>query len=287
MMTYFCNRFITKSSVSVWPALNMHLYPSSIVVPTSIKSFKRSVTTKPPKTHITLQGNPLIGEHDNGIIRNQSRCIHSSLSRSGILDSFNDLFKRDGYCESELVELAHNLYRQVSYGTDTLHFFKILGMEDTLFSWFRILILQMWFVYVRLGSEGEAGEICRKHLSNIMWEDVYIRIAMLNRKAKNKQGDINQLRTQQISFVLFFDEGLMGTDAELANALWNNLLANKKPEYMDDDTFNLNHIADFNCDPRVVELMVSYVRKMVHKMDQIPTEEFMRDPKIEWIKPKL
>jgi len=286
MMPYFCNRFITKASVSVWPALNAHLYPSSLVVP--IKGFQRSVTTIPPKSLINLQGNPLIADHENRIMIDQSRCIHSSPSRSGVLDSFNDLFRRDGYIESDLVELAHHLYREVSYGTDTLHFFKVLGMDDTLFSWFRILILQMWFVYVRLGSEGEPGEICRKHLSNIMWEDVYIRIKMLNRKAKDKNADINQLRTQQISFVLFLDEGLMGTDAELANAVWNNLLANKKPEYMEDDTFtDLNHIQDFQCDPRVVELMVSYVRKMVHKMDQMPTEEFMKNPKIDWIKPKL
>ena len=122
MMPYFCNRFITKASVSVWPALNAHLYPSSLVVP--IKGFQRSVTTMPPKTHITLQGNPLIADHDNRIMINQRTCIHSSSSRSGVLDSFNDLFRRDGYIESDLVELAHHLYREVSYGTDTLHFFK-------------------------------------------------------------------------------------------------------------------------------------------------------------------
>ena len=51
----------------------------------------------------------------------------------------------------------------------------VLSMDDTFFSWFRVMQLQVWLLCVRLGSEGENGLAVRQALLQAFWDDVEAR----------------------------------------------------------------------------------------------------------------
>jgi len=189
-------------------------------------------------------------------------------------------FPKSKYTDGQLSMVANQLYMQINENTDVMHFFKVLELEDTLYSWFKVLQLQIWLSLVRLGSEGEAGDRARKMLCKVMWDDVLSRTRKLGKASLTKQADWDLLQAQFKYNVMSFDEGLLAGDTVLAGALWQGLLR------VEENTPSGPRIVAPSADPRVLESLVAYVREQVKIMDQIPSEQFMENPKIRWIRLK-
>jgi len=189
-------------------------------------------------------------------------------------------FAKLKYSDSDLYDLTIKLYPQIVENTDVAHFIKVLALDDTFYSWFRVVQLQMWLVLVRLGSEGEEGTRCRKILCKLMWDDVLVRTRKLGKNSLTRQADMDELQAQFMYNVLTYDEGLLGSDALLGGAVWQGLIR------WEEATPQGSRIAPPRADPRVLESLVAYVREQVKILDQIPSEEFMENPKLRWIRLK-
>ncbi|KAF2346957.1 Ubiquinol-cytochrome c chaperone/UPF0174 [Trinorchestia longiramus] len=79
----------------------------------------------------------------------------------------------------QLTRSGYDLYSEISKNTDVLHFFKILSLEDTFFSWLLVMQLQVWLVSARLMAEGDEGKVARNALINAMWEDTQAKLVDL------------------------------------------------------------------------------------------------------------
>merc|ERR1712212_1433726 len=161
-------------------------------------------------------------------------------------------------------------------------------MEDTFFSYVRVLFLQVWLVSVRLGNEGEDGKRIRDIIITFMWEDLEGRLSRYGKFGRVKKASLRLFSDMLSSCFVSYDEGLLDNDKVLAGAVWNNLIRLDKEgvSYLDEpETNDYDLISDYKGDPRALESLVAYIREMIHVLDKIPTQELIYNPKIKWTKP--
>ncbi|KAA0198834.1 hypothetical protein HAZT_HAZT007502 [Hyalella azteca] len=200
------------------------------------------------------------------------RTFHSSSNHlfSKSPDQFKDgkgflskIFSSKKRSQSMLLRCGYDLYSNISQNTDILLFFKVLSLQDTLFSWFLVMELQVWLVSVRLMAEGEDGKTARNALISALWDDTNAKIKDLGVRSTSKRADLEDMNSHLQTSLVSYDEGLLGSDRDLAGAVWRRL-----------------------ADPRCLESLVSYIRQQVQLLDALDTDALLT-AKLTWTQPSL
>lgn len=173
---------------------------------------------------------------------------------------------RVGITKYRLMALGYLRYGHIVNKLNYSAFYEEFKMPDTFFSWFLVTELHVWMLMVRYMGEGKDGKLVRHNLVEAMWKDIDGRVNKLgeiNPTRKNKQ--IMRLSSQFNAALIDYDEGLLSEDKVLAAAIWRMF-------------FNSE-----NNNPEQIETVVIYVRKQIHLLDKIPSEEILRNSKLDWI----
>ncbi|KAK7460361.1 hypothetical protein BaRGS_00038889 [Batillaria attramentaria] len=156
------------------------------------------------------------------------------------------------YPKSVLNMSGFRMYICCTEMVDHAQFFAELDLPDTFNSWFLVTDLHIWLCMVRLANLGKDGRLLRNCLVKALWEDLEERSKQLGNAASltARREGVRQMADVFHASLFALDEGLLGTDRDLAGAVWRILLE------MRDDV-----------DPQHLELLVSYIRKQVAHLD--------------------
>merc|ERR1712059_207871 len=136
-------------------------------------------------------------------------------------------------------------------------FFTTFDMPDTFYSWFLVTELHVWLLGARVMRDGDLGRLVRKSMAD-MASSV---------RSKNIVGIAEEF--QAALFV--YDEGLVGNDMQLANALWRRFFLSMKEA----EEGQLP-------DPEKLELLVNYVRRVANYLDITESADIIVKNQIVW-----
>ncbi|GFR70501.1 ubiquinol-cytochrome c reductase complex chaperone [Elysia marginata] len=154
---------------------------------------------------------------------------------------------------------GYHLYICCSDFIDFQQFVEDVNIPDTFASWFQLLQLHVWLLNVKLSQIGLEGILLKNNVYKAMWQNVEIRLdTFKDLLGSEKRKYMESFYSSMILSTLYCDEGLIGSDKQLANALWITLFGMKE-----------------DIDPEKLELMVTYVRKQVHYHDQLDADTIM------------
>lgn len=154
---------------------------------------------------------------------------------------------------------GYHLYICCTDFIDFNQFVQDVDLPDTFASWFQLLQLHVWLVNVKLSQIGLEGILLKDNVYKAMWQNVEVRLDTFeDLLGSEKRKFMENFYSSMILTTLYYDEGLIGSDKQLANALWITL-------------FNMSE----DVDPEKLELMVAYVRKQVHYHDQLDADTIM------------
>ncbi|CAG5129659.1 unnamed protein product [Candidula unifasciata] len=157
------------------------------------------------------------------------------------------------YPKMRLVLSGCNLYICCTDCIDFSEFVKVLNIPDTFNSWFLLLQLHLWMVNVKVSQMGQEGAILKENMYKSMWQNVEQRLQKFqDLTSSDRKEAMENYRSLMFLSILYYDEGLMGSDKQLANSLWVQLFA-----------------MDPNIGAEQLELMVKYVRKQVYHHDSL------------------
>nr|XP_020638132.1 ubiquinol-cytochrome-c reductase complex assembly factor 1 isoform X2 [Pogona vitticeps] len=147
---------------------------------------------------------------------------------------------------------------------DYEEFFNRLRLPDTLNSWFLVAQLHVWMCLVRMKQEGRAGKYMCRYIVYSMWEDVLQRGKVMGIDSYEMKKSVKAMVQNFYASIFGYDEGILSDDHVLAGALWRNLFSR-------------------NCDdPRMLEIMVEYVRKQMQHLDAMPGEDLLLSGEVTW-----
>ncbi|KAK3774851.1 hypothetical protein RRG08_008401 [Elysia crispata] len=154
---------------------------------------------------------------------------------------------------------GYHLYICCTDFIDFPQFVQDINIPDTFASWFQLLQLHVWLLNVKLSQIGLEGVLLKENVYKAMWQNVEIRLdTFKDLLGSEKRNFMQSFYSSMILSTLYYDEGLIGSDKQLANALWISLYR------MSEDV-----------DPEKLDLMVAYVRKQVYFHDQLDAEALM------------
>jgi len=140
------------------------------------------------------------------------------------------------------------------------------GLEDSFVIWFNMVTIHVWMVGVRLAREGNDGKILFESMLSMLWEDVEERLkkfeGLLKRNFEVKKRLKKYYREVNLYFHLL-DEGLLGSDSQLASSLWTIL----KFKNQDLKAWHL-------------EMLVHYIRSTTSTLDRLDFDEIIENPSI-------
>lgn len=157
------------------------------------------------------------------------------------------------------------LFRGVEV-VDWQEYFKLFNMPDTFHSWFLVIELHMWMLNVRVNNEGKEGDLLKRFSLESMWEEARKRAKSLESYTPSSiREGFDDLYEELMAAFLMYDYGLLGSDVDLANALWYRLLQE-------------------NCDdPEKLELLVRHVRRQVQLLENLSKEELIHKASVPWL----
>ncbi|XP_062612017.1 ubiquinol-cytochrome-c reductase complex assembly factor 1-like [Saccostrea cucullata] len=133
--------------------------------------------------------------------------------------------------------------------------FEMARLDDSFYSFYKVLELHLWMMLQRLQRDGNDGIVAGMALVSAMWSDLEPRIKMAGAQMKQKKDSLLYFNDHFQSAMIRYDEALLvGTDIALAHALWLNIYDAK------------------DCDPRCLEFMVEYTRKQMHYLQSIDSK---------------
>ncbi|KFD45432.1 hypothetical protein M513_13693 [Trichuris suis] len=212
--------------------------------------------------------------------------LHATLKRPTILRWMLGLLGKSGLIRTvregtdnagthvDLVDAAAMLYLQCANGVDYLNFIEKYHMPDTFMSWFKITVLHIWMVLLRLTGTATVQAVVKQEMVYCLWDDVDGRLAQLKRispsvsvKRRETLGEcyglllisfceydeVSSGNTVGLSKNITF-QGILGDDKTLAGALWRNM-------------YNRELV-----DPVVLSNLVRYVRFQVIPFFPIVTD---------------
>jgi len=157
---------------------------------------------------------------------------------------------------------------------DVTGFFETFDMPDTFYSWFLVVELHIWLVGARLMSEGDSGRVVRNAMVEALWLDCDNRAKAIGDMASSARSRTIAGIAEEFQAALFiYDEGLLGNDMQLANALWRRFFLSMKE--LEDDTAPLP-------DPEKLLLLVNYVRRLANVLENADAVDIIVKNDIKW-----
>jgi cytochrome b pre-mRNA-processing protein 3 len=152
-------------------------------------------------------------------------------------------------------------------------FFRVFDMPDTFYSWFLVTELHVWMLCARLMNEGDYGRIVRNSVVEALWQDCDQRaksIGDMASSARSKQ--ILQISEEFQAALFVYDEGLLGSDQELANALWRRFFLSMRDS-------EEKQVPDME----KVALLVDYVRRTMATLDNTDAVTLLMKGQVSWV----
>jgi len=163
--------------------------------------------------------------------------------------------------------------------TDLLGFIAAFDMPDTFYSWFLVSELHIWLVGSRLMNEGDTGRIVRNAMVEELWNDCDSRAKAIGVATSLRQKQIVKIAQEFQASLFIYDEGLIGDDMQLANALWRRFfLSMKENEEEELDSPDSQQLPD----PEQLLLLVNYVRRVSNYLDTIDAVDIIVTNNIKW-----
>jgi len=185
---------------------------------------------------------------------------------------YNKLFS--GVPKSKLRASGYVLLTQCTMLTELEAFFSTFSMPDTFYSWFLVTELHVWMLGARVMREGQYGRVVRNHLVEALWQDCDLRAKSIgSMSTSSRTASIRDMAEEFHAALFVYDEGLVGSDMQLAGALSRRFFRS-----MPDREGQI-------VDPVQVEQLVEYVRRAMHYLDSLDGAEIIVQCKVQW--PKL
>lgn len=166
---------------------------------------------------------------------------------------------------------------------DVKNFFDTFGMPDTFYSWFLVTELHVWMLAVRLMEEGKEGRSVRNYMVEALWQDCDARAKLVgDMAATTRSKEICDIGEEFQAALFIYDEGLVGDDKDLANALWRRFFLSQLEEdllLLGDDVKD----EDFLPDPEKIEKLVSYVRRTIKMLEDADTHLLFEKHCVDWL----
>jgi len=183
-----------------------------------------------------------------------------------------------GLPKAKLKACGYMLETHCSQGIDVKQFMEAFDMPDTFFSWFLVTELHVWLMGARLMQEGDAGRMVRNSMVEALWTDCENRAKAIGDLATSLRSKYIAEISEQFQASLFvYDEGIVGNDIQLANALWRRFfLCMREVEEGSE--------SGLTPDPEKLELLVRYVRKTASYLDSKDGADIIVRQQIVWPK---
>nr|XP_002130025.1 ubiquinol-cytochrome-c reductase complex assembly factor 1 [Ciona intestinalis] len=171
--------------------------------------------------------------------------------------------------QSAAFELLNGVYMKVPHAKIR----EFSGLENSFNMWMHVVYLHLWCLFVRLRQEGRDGEILMSAMTRMLWFDVTERLKKI--EEESNQSLTIQKRMKEYYNLLYasfslFDEGILGSDAQLASSLWNLVYSN-----------NPNDIEAWH-----LESLLHYVRFTISCIDEISFNTIVTKPsELSWLLP--
>jgi len=186
------------------------------------------------------------------------------------------LYKKvfSGVPMAKLKASGYILVTHCTQGIDVVGFFETFDMPDTFYSWFLVAELHIWLLGARLMSEGDYGRAVRNSMVEALWQDCDTRAKAIGDMAMSVRTKNIAAIAEEFQAALFiYDEGLLGNDMQLANALWRRFFLSMKE--FEDNSAPLP-------DPEKILLLVNYVRRVAHYLDKTDATDIIVKAQISW-----
>jgi len=189
---------------------------------------------------------------------------------------YNKVFT--GLPKAKLKACGYMLETHCSQAIDLKEFMKAFDMPDTFFSWFLVTELHVWLLGARLMQEGDAGRMVRNSMVEALWTDCENRAKAIGDLATSLRSKyISEISEQFQASLFVYDEGIVGNDIQLANALWRRFFLSMREVEEGSEEGQLP-------DPEKLELLVRYVRKTASYLDSKDAAEIIVKQQIVWPK---
>lgn len=177
-----------------------------------------------------------------------------------------------GIPKSKLKASGYILLTHCVQKTDLEKFFRVFNMPDTFYSWFLVSELHVWMLSTRLMNEGEYGRSTRNAMVEALWQDCDQRAKSIGDMAASARSKQILSISEEFQAALFvYDEGLVGGDKELANALWRRFFLSMQ----DDEEKQIP-------DMEKLALLVDYVRRTMEYLDNTDAVTLLIKAQVEW-----
>jgi len=188
---------------------------------------------------------------------------------------YNKIFS--GVPVAKLKSSGYILLTHCGQGINLIKFMETFDMPDTFYSWFLVTELHVWLLGSRLMGEGDEGRIVRNAMVEALWIDCDNRAKALgDMSSSTRSKHIASVAEEFQASLFIYDEGLLGNDLQLANALWRRFFLSMY-ELEDDSTPAP--------DPEKLLMLVRYVRKVAHYLDNMDAIDLIVKTNVVW--PKL
>ena len=206
------------------------------------------------------------------------RFFHINSARSkpegGLVTKMYNKVFAGGLPKSKLKASGYILETHCSQAVDLRAFLAELEMPDTFYSWFLVTELHIWLLGARLMAEGDMGRMVRNNIVEALWVDCDNRAKAIGDLASSVRSNYIMEMAEQFQASLFvYDEGLLGNDIQLANAIWRRFFLSLKEESEEQVP-----------DPEKLELLVSYVRRTAHHLNQLDGVDIIVKNNVKWLK---
>lgn len=142
----------------------------------------------------------------------------------------------------------------------------ICNLDDTFYSFYKLLELHTWMMLHRLRQEENDGLVAGMAFVDAMWRDLEPRLKIAGAQMSQKTDGLYYLNNHFNSAIVAYDEALLvNDDKAMAHALWLNVFDGR------------------DCDPRNLELLLAYTRKQMQHLHKIESTLFMSGQKIEFL----
>jgi len=177
-----------------------------------------------------------------------------------------------GLPKSKLKASGYILCTHCAQTIDIIKFFETFNMPDTFYSWFLITELHVWLLGARVMNDGDYGRVVRNSMVEALWQDCDNRAKSIGDMATStRQKKIAAICEEFQAALFVYDEGLLGNDLQLANALWRRFFLSMQ----EDEEGQIP-------DPEKLEILVNYVRRVSHYLDQLDSVDIIVKNTINW-----
>ncbi|VDK55837.1 unnamed protein product [Anisakis simplex] len=164
---------------------------------------------------------------------------------------------------------AAQLYYDCANNYPYVKLCEAFGLPDYASTWFKLTIMHIWMVLMRLHVSLEVHSYIRlqRSLLAVMWMDVDKRLEVIGKEIKQSltsYGDMKHMHGLHLQTLLEYDEGYLSDDTVLAGAIWRCLYLQR------------------SYDPIYVNRVILYIRSTMAYLDSLDLNDILVDGIKEW-----